>query len=296
MQAYVSFGGEYAHDRYRRSIEIYSNHGTSEYFDPVQPLAYERLHDEKKWSHDGPNYARDAWAIGERLGVIASTDDHSARPGLQGKGLAAVYAPALQRKGIFNALNTRFSYGTTGERILLDFTINGVPMGQEVFLKQTQHPELSIRVAGTNTLAFVEVLKWKLEGGPFDEDPHPQYEVFTRQVTGADQVCFSVIDSTFTGSSLYYVRVKQRQGVYSSRDKTTRETWAWSSPIWVTQAGVSGTESIPGGSPDIAIELDQYPNPSGGSFTIQYTLPRPGAVRLSLFDMSVAKMSWAAFS
>jgi hypothetical protein len=129
------------------------------------------------------------------------------------------------------------------------------------------------------------VLKWKLEGGPFDEDPHPQYEVFTRQVTGADQVCFSVIDSTFTGSSLYYVRVKQRQGVYSSRDKTTRETWAWSSPIWVTQAGVSGTESIPGGSPDIAIELDQYPNPSGGSFTIQYTLPRPGAVRLSLFDI-----------
>jgi hypothetical protein len=69
-------------------------------------------------SVEGAHYARDAWAAGLPMGVIASSDDHEAHPGLPHFGLAAVYAPELTRDAIFAGLRTRRSYATTGVRII----------------------------------------------------------------------------------------------------------------------------------------------------------------------------------
>jgi len=44
----------------------------------------------------------------------------------------------------------------------------------------------------------------------------------------AQQIENSFTDNEFTGSALYYVRLKQWNPVHN------REVWAWSSPIWVT--------------------------------------------------------------
>src|SRR5690606_29904632 len=81
----------------RPLIEIYSAHGQSEFFDRNDPLAYESVKFTGARSADGPHYARDAWAAGLPMGVIASSDDHEAHPGLPHFGLAAVYAPKLTR-------------------------------------------------------------------------------------------------------------------------------------------------------------------------------------------------------
>ena len=76
-----------------------------------------------------PTAPRDGWMTGQRMGTIASSDNHCARPGREGFGVLAVYAPALTREAVFDAIHRRRTYGTTGSRIVLDFTLNGTPMG-----------------------------------------------------------------------------------------------------------------------------------------------------------------------
>src|SRR5262245_54668848 len=79
----VSFGLGFSNYKLRPQIEIYSGHGLSEYYNPQHRLSYKSLNGPGvKGLADGPHYAQDAWAAGERLGVIASSDDHSSRPGL----------------------------------------------------------------------------------------------------------------------------------------------------------------------------------------------------------------------
>ena len=44
-------------------------------------------------------------------------------------GLVAVYAPELTREAIWDALWHRRCYATTGKRIILEFSVDGEPMG-----------------------------------------------------------------------------------------------------------------------------------------------------------------------
>lgn len=70
------------------SIEIYSLWGASEFCG--NPLGYETAYEQRSFggakvaSAQGPHYARDAWSGGLHLGVVAGSDDHSARPGRGG--------------------------------------------------------------------------------------------------------------------------------------------------------------------------------------------------------------------
>lgn len=117
-----------------------------------------------------------------RFGLIGSSDNHRSRPGTGYRefereimtdgvgypipddwvdqrstsyyytgGLAAVHAPARDRRAIFAALEARHVYGTSGERILLWFdlvTANGErrPMGSEVV--QDTDPVFEVRAVG----------------------------------------------------------------------------------------------------------------------------------------------------
>ena len=105
-------------------------------------------------SREGPYYARDAWATGLKLGTIASSDDHTARPGQPSKGLAAVWAPRLDRASIFEALRTKKTYGTTGERIYLELLVDNQPPGSEIVVKKD--PKISLQICGTQPLEWVE--------------------------------------------------------------------------------------------------------------------------------------------
>ena len=104
-------GGRYAnlavaHDpAIERSIEIHSSWGTFEWL----------LHD--------------AFDLGLRIGIVAGSDDHKARPGASWPGasmfgalggLTCLFMPELTRQAAFACLRDRRHYATTGSRLHLD--------------------------------------------------------------------------------------------------------------------------------------------------------------------------------
>lgn len=81
----------------------------------------------------------DALEQGHKVGVVCNSDGHKGRPGAEGPGagqfgiyggLTCVLAKQLTREAIFNALNARRCYGTTGARMYLWFEIDGHIMGE----------------------------------------------------------------------------------------------------------------------------------------------------------------------
>jgi len=170
---------------------------------------------------DGPHYARDGWLRGHRMGVIASSDNHTAQPGQRHYGLAEERAAGLPRKSIFDALRSRRSYGTTGERIWLEFKVEDHDMGEE-FQSRAAQPKITFRVAGTDTVDFVEVMKLDLA--------EKKYERLGVLNPGKEDCDGTFWDKKFKNDSMYYLRLRQQKTV---RD---REVWAWSSPVWVRRA------------------------------------------------------------
>jgi mycothiol synthase len=112
-----------------RLVELWSMHGSSEGYDPAdRPLV--GVAGEK---------VMDALRSGVRLGFVAGSDTHSARPGGSAKeprpywgGLAAVWAEDLTRRSVFRALQARHTYALTRARIVMKMTVNGALMGSEI--------------------------------------------------------------------------------------------------------------------------------------------------------------------
>ena len=153
-------------DEIDRNIEIYSAHGLSESYDPRGPLSFERsLFTEASRSVTGPQFVQDAWMQGLELSTVAASDDHRAHPGQPHFGRTAVAATGLTREEIFDGLYHRRTYGTTGVKILLDFTINGEPMGERVMASGP--PKLEVEVHGTDAIEFIEILRFGKSNGTF---------------------------------------------------------------------------------------------------------------------------------
>jgi len=133
-------------------LEIYSEWGNAEH--DRAPFGYIRHTEGGRWTR---NTLQHYLAKGHRFGVIASTDDHLGYPGGYREGLAAVKAAALTRDAIFEALRTRRTYAVTGDRILLDFFLNGRVMGEEIPAVKSR--VLKIEVAGWDQIDRVEILK-----------------------------------------------------------------------------------------------------------------------------------------
>lgn len=266
--AEVSFGEGYGDDALRPLIEIYSEHGLSELYDPAHPLSYESISG-RKYSVDGQHYAQDAWALGERLSVIASSDNHSAHPGLPSSGLTAVYATELTRDGIFEALENGRTYGTTGQRLLLDFKIDDQLMGSEVVLSKGALPSIYVSITGTDDLALVEVLRWTETDLGGD---HPNFETVLFEQDNGSSFTTTFTDDTFTGPAIYYVRAKQKGAIYDVREKVYKEIWAWSSPIHVDVDNRDVVLAVTPNNPPVELPT------SGGDFTYTADLTNTSAV------------------
>ncbi|MBC8870631.1 MAG: DUF3604 domain-containing protein [Planctomycetes bacterium] len=130
----------------QRMIEIFSEHRRSE------------------------DWATTFLTKGHRLGIIASTDNHYGNPGYGylrpkndwdhqeiGMAAVAVYAPERTRESIFRALYNRQVYATSGDRIILNFCVDGHPMGTEY--RTASPPELVVEAVGTSPVALVELKK-----------------------------------------------------------------------------------------------------------------------------------------
>ena len=122
-----------------RLVEIQSGHGTFDWF--------------------GNRYLQN----GFRVGFVGASDNHVGHPGYSGMtnqqlgGLAAALAPENTSEAIFDALRGRATYATTGERILLDATLNGGRMG--LAQAHAVHRTIDCRVNGTAPIDAIDVIK-----------------------------------------------------------------------------------------------------------------------------------------
>ncbi len=120
-------------------VEIQSGHGTFDWF--------------------GNKYLQN----GYRVGFVGASDNHVGHPGYSGMtnrqlgGLAAVLADENTPDAIFDGLRSRATYATTGERIVLDATLNGVGMGQEQV--HTLQRTIRCTVNGTAPVDAIDVIK-----------------------------------------------------------------------------------------------------------------------------------------
>lgn len=175
---------------------------------------------------------QDGLSKGFRFGFTGGTDNHAGRAGSpmysgfcsevrKGSGetcrldrmelnrancgLTAVFTPALTREAIFQALRQRRCYATTGARILLNFRVGDLSMGEEGTVQPP--PKIYVRIAATAPLESITIVR-------------NNQDVHTVPGEGLDQ---EVVweDSEVSPGCWYYVRVVQSDGQI-----------AWASPIW----------------------------------------------------------------
>ncbi len=139
-------------------------------------------------------------------------------------GLTAVMAETLTRTAIIEALYNRHCYATTGERIIINFSLAGAVMGTE--LSTATKPGLHVNrhvhavVAGTCKLIAVQLVR---NGEPL-MTYEPEGESFEFEYDDLTPLAKVSLDAEkdkppFT---FYYLRVLQEDGHVG-----------WSSPIWV---------------------------------------------------------------
>jgi hypothetical protein len=202
-------------------VEIHSCWGTSEY--PGNP----------SWDHSikQGGGVQAALSLGYRLGIMASSDTCAGLPGRsvanserwdfhkEKGGLTAVYAPELTRSAVFDALRRRRTYGTTGVRIILDFTLNNCPMGSQYAWSGDIPIELRIKAVGTDLIKTVTIVRNNVDLKTFE----PRDDVV--EISYEDKQ--DLIPEAFKDDQgqllvYYYIRITQYDG-----------EMAWSSPIWV---------------------------------------------------------------
>ena len=166
-------------------------------------------------------------ATGAKLGVTGGGDCHEGRVGFSSEdpdgqgttphtfaailryrcGMTASVMPGLDRASLIRSLRKRKTYATTGARILLDFSVAGLAMGD---VGPAEEAECRIAAHGVEPIRTVEIVK---DG-----------EVVWRKGCGELDVVATWTDpERISGEHYYYVRVEQTNG-----------EMAWSSPVWVS--------------------------------------------------------------
>lgn len=134
-------------------MELFSIHGCSETDEEWIGLRHN--------SHMGPGTAgatyQDALARGLHLGAVCSTDNWANMPGHYSHGLMACLAEELTRDSLWAAFLARRVYGVTGDRIRLDFSVNGAPLGS--IIQAAPRQKVRVKVQGSDALDRIEVLR-----------------------------------------------------------------------------------------------------------------------------------------
>lgn len=137
-------------DKLSPVVEIFSFHGLSESTEGPYPY----LHSMGPRHHQST--AQYGWAFGHRFGVIGSTDHHNAHPGSYGYGRLGVWAEALTREAVWDAIQNRRTYALTGDRIRLDFRLNGEMMGS--VCPGDDQRQIAVHVEAGDAIDYIDVL------------------------------------------------------------------------------------------------------------------------------------------
>jgi len=189
------------------AIEIYSTHGSSEYFGGERPL----------FDCEPGGYAVEALDRGYKIGFIASGDGHDCMPGNSIwrryiSGLVAVFVKELTRDAIIEAIQARRCYATTNERIIASFFVNNSIMGSEITLDGDDRIKIDVSILATNDIAVVQIIK----NGRI---------IFSQQGNGRISEFVYEENVRKTGHNYYYVKLIQKDG-----------EMAWLSPVFVNSA------------------------------------------------------------
>lgn len=197
----------------QRLVEILSRHAPFEIFGNRSVYT-------KNVSQAPGHSVVDALARGYRLGIIAGSDSHQLEHGIEG-GILAAYARAPDRDGIFSALRDRLVYATTGARIMLEFDIDGTPMGAEMPAAPTSSPEAAraAPVVSFRCLApsVIETVDFITDHGVIKSCKVDDVRFETDFTIGPE-----------SDISWMYARVTQYD-----------HHMAWSSPVWLPEKGKS---------------------------------------------------------
>ncbi|HEX4926904.1 MAG TPA: hypothetical protein VFV74_02770 [Burkholderiales bacterium] len=157
-------------------VEIYSEHGNSE--DDRGPFAFFA---HSMGGRETSNTARAALERGLRFGFVGSSDDHAGFPGAYGEGLMAALVSDFTREGIFEAIRARRTYALTGDRIEIDFGVEGAPMGASLDAGARAHAQFSVR--GRDELDVVELIQdGRVVQRFFPEEVSPDGSTFEKPV------------------------------------------------------------------------------------------------------------------
>lgn len=199
-------------DTYRTTAEVYSEWG----FSMEPPSAIGSI--------------PDGIRKGNRMGFIAASDNHVGWMGnpfsykTVRSGLAGFWAPSLDRASVFSSLAGRYTYATTGSRILLEFFADDGATIRPGLEYVADAPTFRWTIHGTAPISTI-----KLESVGIWEDATPstmaQWTPNTEDVTG---------EYSFTNwdGSTVAVWLSVTQAVSEYEDQVEQ---AWSSPIWLTR-------------------------------------------------------------
>ena len=137
--------------RFAPCVEMLSMHGCSENSENTRPFLHSM----------GPSDWESTIACGLQKGHVfgfsGGTDHHSGHPGSYGHGRTLLWSEDGSREAIWNALYDRRLVALTGDRIELQFSVNGAPLGSVI--PATRERKLSIDVKGGGPIDCVDVIK-----------------------------------------------------------------------------------------------------------------------------------------
>jgi hypothetical protein len=167
-------------------------------------------------------FVMDLLARGFHPGFIASSDTRLSTPGNPRPasyedhkypgGLTAVLAKELTRKAILDALRAHRCYATTGPRFLLEFKVDGQPMGSTLRVPRGHVAEAYGSLGSATKWARVEIVA-----------PEGTLGVLTPDPAAADVVQLTAKTAPVTDPTWVYLR-----GIDEGGDM------AWSSPVYLT--------------------------------------------------------------
>ncbi len=165
-----------------------------------------------------PEYLR----AGYRLAFLGNSDSHRIVPGMGG-ALTGVWAEALTREAILEALWAKRCFATNGDRPTVDVRVNGSPMGSEVSVDGPV--SIDCRLQAPRVIQSADLFR--------DGEA-----VLTRKI-GRKQADLSLVDAPSPGKHFYHIQVSlkpPRRSPMKGRSgnlQVARGDYAWSSPIWV---------------------------------------------------------------
>lgn len=143
-------------DHYRQSpspvVEVFSEHGCTETDRAPFPMIRH-----SNGGRSASNTIVPQLQSGLRFGFVASSDNHRGFPGAYGEGVVGVWAEDLSRESLFDAIRARRTYAATGDRIVLEVSLNDQPMGSEV--DATSDREIAVRVEAQDPIAMIELVR-----------------------------------------------------------------------------------------------------------------------------------------